>query len=422
MPTERVSSLRARRAVAVAGVLGLSLLSCGREPTGPGAGLRLATGLSFIAEFPGPLASIASGAGSVVPFDRVRVVFHRMDNAVALDSLVPFPSNADSVALSLSVPLSSSAPSTGEPMTLSLAYVNASGDTVFRGGPVPVVAQVRAAGSPPPEPASVPLAYVGPGASATQVTVSTDTISLVAGDPFTVTAVARDAQGAPLAGTPLLFSSLDGTRATLTSPAAGAGVTTSLRGTSRIRVQLLTGAAEDTATIIAAFLRIRAGQVSALPRDAASRGRAFPTPRTWDYTARLLAATEGEPPRVRQLLVHGTVGDAVGHELLTWLDSLELPDPEALLADPAAGRLDGMRADRVHAALQGVLAAVVGRPTPERWTAAMEVCVAACRHGGIDPAVPVVRALLRMRPAGAELPSGIAVFAAPLALAGLLPR
>lgn len=173
---------------------------------------------------------------------------------------------------------------------------------------------------------------------------------------------------------------------------------------------------------IAAFLRIRAGQVSALPRDAASRGRAFPTPRTWDYTARLLAATEGEAPRVRQLLVHGTVGDAVGHELLTWLDSLELPDPEALLADPAAGGLDGMRADRVHASLQGVLAAVVGRPTPERWTAAMEVCVAACSHGGIDPAVPVVRALLRMRPAGAELPSGIAVFAAPLALAGLLPR
>jgi hypothetical protein len=175
-------------------------------------------------------------------------------------------------------------------------------------------------------------------------------------------------------------------------------------------------------SLVASFLRIRAGQVSALPRDAASRGRAFPTPRTWDYTARLLAAAEGEAPRVRQLLVHGTVGDSVGHEFLAWLGSLELPDPEELLLDPFGGRLEGLRADRLHATLQGVLAAVVGDSTPERWTAAMAVCVEACRPGGIDPAVPVVRALLRVRPDGAALPEGMKVFAAPLALAGLLPR
>ena len=69
-----------------------------------------------------------------------------------------------------------------------------------------------------------------------------------------------------------------------------------------------------------------------------------------------------------------------------------------------------------------VLAAVVGDNTADRWTAAMTVCVEACAPGGIDPAVPVVRALLRVRPQGADLPAGMAVFAAPLALAGLLPR
>ena len=43
---------------------------------------------------------------------------------------------------------------------------------------------------------------------------------------------------------------------------------------------------------------------------------------------------------------------------------------------------------------------------------------------GIDPAVPVVRALLRgtVRPDGAAVPSEITVFAPALALAGLLPE
>jgi hypothetical protein len=46
----------------------------------------------------------------------------------------------------------------------------------------------------------------------------------------------------------------------------------------------------------------------------------------------------------------------------------------------------------------------------------------AAKAGGIDPAVPVVRALLRdgLRPPGAALPAAITVFAPALALAGLL--
>jgi hypothetical protein len=53
----------------------------------------------------------------------------------------------------------------------------------------------------------------------------------------------------------------------------------------------------------------------------------------------------------------------------------------------------------------------------------MQVCVNAATAVGVDPAVPVVRALLRggNRPPGAALPEGMGVFVAPLALAGLLP-
>ncbi len=242
---------RTRTLVAAVGVLALSLLSCGREITGPGQGLRFATGLSFLAEFPAPLASVAAGAGSVVPFDRVRVVFRRTDESVALDTLITFPSNADSIALDLRVPLSASASGTvGEPLALMLAYVNATGDTVFRGGPVAVVAQVRAPGSPPPAPAAVPLTYVGPGAQAVGVSIVPETLTVTAGNPFSFAATARDGQGGGVANAPVVFTSLDPTRATLSAPAGGAGTATALRGIARIRAQLASGAAEDTATLI----------------------------------------------------------------------------------------------------------------------------------------------------------------------------
>ena len=177
--------------------------------------------------------------------------------------------------------------------------------------------------------------------------------------------------------------------------------------------------------LVAGFLRARGGQLSSVPSDAASRGRAFPTPRTWDYAARLvaLARATGLGDEVVRLLVHGAIGPATGHEFLAWLTALDLPDPELLLDTGGATAFVGLRADRVHVALQSVLAAVTVNPSPERWTAAMTVCVSAATEAGVDPAVPVVRSLLRggARPPGASLPSGMGVFAAPLALAGLLP-
>jgi hypothetical protein len=177
--------------------------------------------------------------------------------------------------------------------------------------------------------------------------------------------------------------------------------------------------------LVSGFVRARGGQLSSIPVDAASRGRAFRTPRTWDYAARLLglAMACGLSSEVVRLLVHGVIGAPTGHEFLTWRSALDLPDPEDLLASGGWGAFLGMRADRVHVTLQSVLAAVVADRTPERWTAGMAVCVSAANEAGVDAAVPVARSLLRGggRPGGASLPPGMAVFAAPLALAGLMP-
>ncbi len=175
--------------------------------------------------------------------------------------------------------------------------------------------------------------------------------------------------------------------------------------------------------LVAGFVRVRQ-RLSAVPDDAASRGRAFPTPRTWDYAARLLAMARatGVGDEAVRLVVSGSVGAASAHEFLVWVDAQELPDPEDVLANPSAAIFRGMRADRVFVALQSVLAAVLAETTPPRWTAAVEACAAAADQVGVDAAVPTVRALMGpdVRPAGASLPPGIMTFRAALALAGLL--
>ena len=177
--------------------------------------------------------------------------------------------------------------------------------------------------------------------------------------------------------------------------------------------------------LVSGFLRARESQLSAIPQAVADRGRAFPTPRTWDFAARLgaFARAVGANEDVRRILISGCVGDAAAYEYLRWSAAHDRADPEELLADPTSFDFSGARSDRVYVTLQGVLAAFSRNPTAPRWQAAIEVCARAADQAGIDPAVPVVRSLMypELRPAGAAVPSSITVFAPALALAGLLP-
>ena len=325
MHPRRATSGPRQRLVALAMAMLFSLLSCGRELTGPGEGIgvRYAEGLSFLSQFPEPLQGIVDGVGSVVAFERVRVVFRRSDGTVALDTMIAFGAGIDSVRLSLRVVLDASAPPSGELLALTLAFVNAAGDTVFRGGPVTVTARLLAQGAPPPDPVPVPLRYTGVGAAATTVVVSPETLSVVAGDPFAFTAVARDALSALIAGTPLVFTSLDPTRATITAPGAGSGGTTALRGVARIRVQLPTGAAADTATLIV-IPRPGALSVASGGGQTAAPSAALP-----QIVGVRLAATDGQPLASAPISVvvtsgGGSVGGGSVTPLATVTDNLGL--------------------------------------------------------------------------------------------------
>ncbi len=190
------------------------------------------------------------------------------------------------------------------------------------------------------------------------------------------------------------------------------------------RIPELTGdwvAAEIMARgLVAAFLRVRPALACAPPTDPATAGRGWPSPRTWEMTARLWAAADaaGAGGQTRSALVRGCVGDGAGAEFLTWLAEMDLPDPEEVLADPASFTLPD-RADRAYAALAAVTAAVTADLTPDRWAAGWRVLGAAATSAP-DVAAAAARVLARHRPDGAALPPEIRLFAPVLRDAGLL--
>jgi len=220
---------------------GLALLSCGRDVTSPGANVRVARGIAWRTEFPPAYQVAGSAAAGVVDFNRVRVVLHHADGTVALDTVIDYPAGADSILISLSVQLLPSAPSSGEPLSLNLAYINAAGDTVFKGGPVGVTATPSVPGQPPPPPVTVPVSYTGPGAGAVGVQITPRSGSVVSGNSFNFTAVAVDHNGVAIPNTPIVWNTLDPSIASIPSAASGTALAGSVRGTARIVAQLLTG-------------------------------------------------------------------------------------------------------------------------------------------------------------------------------------
>jgi hypothetical protein len=171
---------------------------------------------------------------------------------------------------------------------------------------------------------------------------------------------------------------------------------------------------------VAGFLTVRPPLAIEVPDDTTRAGRAWPSPRTWDMAARLLAAASvaGVGDAARSALVRGTVGSGPGVELLTWLAEADLPDPEAVLADPEGFELPA-RGDRAFAALSSVAAAVAAQPTPARWRAGWQ---AFGRAAGSAPDVAAAAAatLARCRPPGEPVPPEATACVPLLRAAGLL--
>ncbi|MFE9816032.1 MoxR family ATPase [Streptomyces sp. NBC_00236] len=168
---------------------------------------------------------------------------------------------------------------------------------------------------------------------------------------------------------------------------------------------------------VCGLLSARPALVHRLPSGETRRGGAWPSPRSWEMTLRLIAfATAADASRdVLSLLVRGAVGDGPGLELLASLDRMDLPDPEELLADPAGAELPE-RGDLRQAVLDGVVAAVRRTPEKARWDAAWALLVRALETGAPDLVVVPATTLATLRQQDWDVPESIEALAGTVSL------
>jgi hypothetical protein len=250
-PTRRVSmtagSRSIRKAVFVSAALATAVMSCGREPTGPGGdGVRYSHGIAFNTEFPQPytqyrqaLEQANQSAGDVAEFSRVRIVLRFPDGSIAKDTVIDFPAGVNEVPVPLNILLPASVTSSGVTLTGSLNYLNDAGQTIWSKENLQVPVTPATPGSPPPPPVVVVPTYVGPGATATGVRISPKTLTVNTGGAFSFSAVAVDASGNVVPGTPIVFSAENPALANVNA-ASGGGTAANTRGTTQIFARTLT--------------------------------------------------------------------------------------------------------------------------------------------------------------------------------------
>jgi len=171
---------------------------------------------------------------------------------------------------------------------------------------------------------------------------------------------------------------------------------------------LLPGAVAFARRAVCGFLTVRPALVHQLPTNEPRRGGPWPSPRSWEMALSLtaFATAAGTSREVLSMLVRGTVGDGPGLELLAYLDRMDLPDPEALLADPAAAQLPE-RGDLRQIVLDGVVEAVRKRPDRQRWDAAWALLVRALETGAPDLVVVPASTLAALREEDWDVPAAI---------------
>ncbi len=150
--------------------------------------------------------------------------------------------------------------------------------------------------------------------------------------------------------------------------------------------------------LVASFIKARPHLLLVVPREEHQAGQAWPSPRTWDMAARLVAATKaaGEGEEVELELMAGCVGEGAALEFLSWRRSLDLPDPEVLLQNPEDFRLPA-RGDQQYAVLSAVVAAAAREPiVKERLAAAWRVIDLARQQGAADIAAVAARPLAQV--------------------------
>lgn len=184
--------------------------------------------------------------------------------------------------------------------------------------------------------------------------------------------------------------------------------------------------------LVAGFVKSRPELLFKMPDvGSSSRGKAWPSPRTWEMATRAIAGCDvhGAEDTLVDSMVAAYVGGGVASELTAFRTMVDLPDPEAVLDGKVPFEHNSARLDRTVAVLSSCSALVTsdgcrdqGKRAEKLWSIIGE------RDGSGDPkipgdlTVPPARALVRKRlHSGAEAKKSLIAMQPILEAAGVRP-
>ena len=211
----------------MASTLGLATLSSCMEPTGIGRATRVA--LSLHPQF----SEAEATSGPIV--DQVHLVLTRPPaTRPVIDTTVSLLPGADSVALSLSVPVVS-----GEDHFEAAVDLLSGGVVLYHGTSELIVSADGSQPSFPP----ISVAYVGPGAGARSLAISPRGLSNLATGGATFSAAVLDSLGHSLTNVPIIWGTSDIALATISSTGQLTGL--GIRGVVIVHARTLSGLSDS---------------------------------------------------------------------------------------------------------------------------------------------------------------------------------
>ena len=161
--------------------------------------------------------------------------------------------------------------------------------------------------------------------------------------------------------------------------------------------------------LVAGFIAAKRDALNKMPTAEAEAGKAWPSQRSWEASARLLAISVGYEQNIRAGLVEGCIGEAMYREFWEWYQHTNLPDPDECLAHPDTVMIP-KRGDLVYAMFGSLQSAVLANNTEQRYRAVWRILGRACKDGMPDLAVAAGKALVTHRPPGmADFPPEVAL-------------
>lgn len=144
---------------------------------------------------------------------------------------------------------------------------------------------------------------------------------------------------------------------------------------------------------IASFIHKRQELIHVVPKSEDEKDGPWPSPRTLDYTAHAWAAMGPSDNEQRMRVMSYCVGHYAAAEYIAWKKTMDLPDPEAVLAGKVKKIVIEDRPDVTYATLSSVVSSVAGKWTGDRYLKAWKVMASCADDGAGDIAAALVPAL-----------------------------